>query len=395
MIEPDIPLSAPDITEADIEAVVSVLRTPRLSLGPKLAEFEAAMAAYVGGHAVGVSSGTAGLHLALLALGIGKGDEVIVPSFTFIAVANAVRYVGAQPVFADIDEETLNLDPAGVAATITPRTRALIVVHTFGRPADIPALLDLARRHNLLIIEDACEAIGADIAGRRVGTFGDAGIFAFYPNKQITTGEGGMVVTEDAAVSRRIAALRNHGRYDSERRHSPLSGESWFEHAEVGFNYRLSEMHCALGMAQLSRIDSVLARREILARRYCDRLRHNPELRLPAVDIPDRRLSWFVFVIRLAASFTTADRDWIMGELAASGIATGRYFAPIHLQPAYAAWRDIAQVPVTESVSARTLALPFFNRIADDQIDRVCAALERALRSRIYSANLRRHPQNE
>jgi perosamine synthetase len=385
MIEPNIPLSQPDVTDADIDAVVSVLRTPRLSLGPKQAEFEEALAAYAGvPHAVAVSSGTAGLHLALLALGIAPGHEVIVPSFTFIAVANAVRYVGAQPVFADIDPETLNLDPASVEAAITPRTRALIVVHTFGRPADIPALLDLARRHNLVVIEDACEAIGAEIAGRRVGTFGAAGIFAFYPNKQITTGEGGMVVTQDAALARRIAVLRNHGRYDCGaervRTPSPETSDNWLEHAELGFNYRLSEMQCALGLAQLSRIDSILARRETIALRYCDRLRQNPDLRLPATGITNQRLSWFVFVVRLAPSFTQADRDRVKCELTGAGIATGRYFAPIHLQPAYAAWRNTADLPVTESVTARTMALPFFNRIADEQVDRVCAALERVLR---------------
>jgi len=212
----EIPLSAPDITDAEIEAVVSVLRTSRLSLGPKMEEFEAAMAGYVGApHAIAVSSGTAGLHLALVALGIGPGNEVIVPSFAFIAVANAVRYVGAQPVFADIDPETLNLDPASVEAVVTPRTRALMAVHTFGRPAPMAALLDIARRHNLLVIEDACEAMGAEIDSRHVGTLGDAGVFAFYPNKQITTGEGGMVVASNSEVARRIAALRNHGRYKS------------------------------------------------------------------------------------------------------------------------------------------------------------------------------------
>ncbi|MGC2299658.1 MAG: DegT/DnrJ/EryC1/StrS aminotransferase family protein, partial [Acidobacteriaceae bacterium] len=189
----EIPLSAPDITDAEIEAVVSVLRTSRLSLGPRIKEFEAAMAAYVGTtHAIAVSSGTAGLHLALLALGIGPGDEVIVPSFTFIAVANAVRYVGALPVFVDINAETLNVDPASVVAAVTARTRAVIIVHTFGRPAPMDSFLAIAQRHNLLVIEDACEAIGAEVGGRRVGCFGDAGVFAFYPNKQITTGEGGM-----------------------------------------------------------------------------------------------------------------------------------------------------------------------------------------------------------
>ncbi|MGB9030354.1 MAG: DegT/DnrJ/EryC1/StrS family aminotransferase [Acidobacteriaceae bacterium] len=381
----EIPLSAPDITDAEIEAVVSVLRSSRLSLGPKMAEFEAAMAGYVGApHAIAVSSGTAGLHLALLALGIGPGDEVIVPSFTFIAVANSVRYVGAQPVFADIHAETLNLDPASVEAVVTPRTRALIAVHTFGRPAPMAALLDIARRHNLLVIEDACEALGAEIGGRRVGTFGDAGIFAFYPNKQITTGEGGMVVTGDVEVAQRIAALRNHGRYESASQvpdHTPESVDSWFEHAELGFNYRLSEMQCALGLAQLARIDAILARREAIARRYCCLLRDDPHLQLPPASIAGHRLSWFVFVIRLAESFSRADRDRVMNRLAGLGIASGRYFAPIHLQSAYAAWRESTHLPITESVAARTLALPFFNRVTDEQIERVCSALQSTLRA--------------
>jgi perosamine synthetase len=385
---PDIPLSAPDITDAEIDAVVSVLRTPRLSLGPQMEQFEAAMAAYIGvPHAVAVSSGTAGLHLALLALGIGSGDEVIVPSFTFIAVANAVRYVGALPVFADIDPETLNLSPSSVEAAITPRTRALIAVHTFGRPADIVALLDIANRHNLRVIEDVCEAIGAEVGGSRVGSFGDAGVFAFYPNKQITTGEGGMVVTRRAETAQRIAALRNHGRYESGSQ--PLAqpantwlDHAWFDHVELGYNYRLSEMQCALGLAQLARIDDILARREAIARRYCDLLCDDPDLLLPAVDIPGQRLSWFVFVVRLASSLARADRDRISHDLAAAGIATGRYFAPIHLQPAYATWRESAHLPITESVAARTLALPFFNRITGEQIDRVCSVLRFASRGK-------------
>ena len=378
-----IPLSAPDITEAEIEAVTAVLRTPRLSLGPKLAEFETAMATYIAvPHAVGVSSGTAGLHLALLALGVGPGDEVIVPSFTFIAVANAVRCVGATPVFADIDAGTLNLAPGSVEEAITPRTRAMIVVHTFGRPAEIPALMDLAARHRLAVIEDACEAIGTEIEGRRAGSFGDAGVFAFYPNKQITTGEGGMVVTRRQDVARRVAALRNHGRYESPdaKNQNPESSDSWFAHAELGFNYRLAEMQCALGLAQLKRIDAILARREAIARRYCARLAGDPDLVLPATDVPGQRLSWFVFVVRLTDRFCRAGRDRVTRELAAQGIATGRYFAPIHLQPAYSPRRDL-NLPVTEAVAARTLALPFFNRLTDEQMERVCAALRRALQT--------------
>jgi perosamine synthetase len=378
-----IPLSAPDIGEAEIEAVVAVLRTTRLSLGPQMEAFEHAMAACIGvPHAVAVSSGTAGLHLALLAHGIGPGDEVVVPSFTFIAVASAVRYAGAHPVFADIDAASLNLDPTSVEAAITPRTRALIAVHTFGRPADMSALLSLAHRHNLIVIEDACEAIGAELRTpppvRRVGSFGNAAVFAFYPNKQITTGEGGIVVTPDAETARCLRALRNHGRYEIASCFEP----SWLDHAELGFNYRLSEMQCALGLAQLRRLDEILARRAAIARRYCDLLAGDQRLQLPAPEIPGQKLSWFVFVVRLAESFTQADRDRVQRALAAQGIATGRYFAPIHLQPAYAAWRESVRLPVTENVAARTLALPFFNRIRDDQIARVAAALR---------SNLHRH----
>jgi perosamine synthetase len=373
-----IPLSAPDITEAEIEAVASVLRTGRLSLGPQLEAFEHAMTAYIGArHSIGVSSGTAGLHLALLSNNIGPGDEVIVPSFTFIAVANAVRYTGAHPVFADIDPDTLNLDPSSVEAAITPRTRAVIAVHTFGRPADLPALLAIVQRHNLLLIEDACEAIGAHVDGQPVGCFGDAAVFAFYPNKQITTGEGGMVFTRHADTARRIRALRNHGRYDSPE---PRSEYSWFDHAELGFNYRLSEMQCALGLTQLARIEEILSRRESIARNYGELLAATPRLVLPALDVPGQRLSWFVYVVRLAEECTRDNRDRIMRTLAAEGIATGRYFPPIHLQPAYAG-HNAGSVSVTEAVAARTLALPFFNRITQEQMQRVAAALRAALDS--------------
>src|SRR5271156_1310538 len=273
-----IPLSSPDIDEEDIAAVVRVLRSSRLSLGPILQEFEQHFAEYVGGgHAVAGSSGTAGLHLALLALGIHAGDEVIVPSFTFIAAANAIRYVGALPIFVDIDPITLNMAPESVQEAVTPRTKALMVVHTFGCPADLDALLDIASRHNLKVIEDACEAIGAEYKGRKVGRFGDAGVFAFYPNKQITTGEGGMVVTGDEDVAAAIRSLRNQGR---------RSGGDWFEHFDLGYNYRIPEMSCALGLAQLRRIDSILERRRMVAEEYDRRLRGCPELVLPSLEIP-------------------------------------------------------------------------------------------------------------
>lgn len=364
-----IPLSAPDITQAEIDAVTEVLRTSRLSLGPKLEEFEHVMAQYVGvPHAVGVSSGTAGLHLCIRALEIGEGDEVIVPSLTFVAVANAVRYEHATPVFADIEAATLNLDPAKVEAAITSRTRAIVVVHTFGVPAEMDAILDIASRHGLVVIEDACEAIGAEYRARRVGGFGDAAVFAFYPNKQITTGEGGMVVTRDEGLARRVRALRNQGRYES---------DDWLQHSELGYNYRLPEMQCALGVEQMKRIDEILGVRERVARGYDERLKGVP-LVLPALSLPHARMSWFVYVVRLMPELRQ-HRDAILRALTEQGIGCGRYFAPIHRQPAYAAWKDVS-LPVTEAEAARTIALPFFNALTGEQQDRVCAALSRELR---------------
>src|SRR5580698_291217 len=259
-----IPLSAPDITQAEIDAVTAVLRTTQLSLGPELQAFESDLARYHGvSDSVAVSSGTAGLHMALLTLGIGEGDEVIIPSFTFIAVAGAVHQVGATPAFVEIDPLTLNLDPACVEQAITPRTRALIVVHTFGVPAEMDALQAIAERHNLVIVEDASEAIGAEFGSssnmRRAGSFGDLAVLGFYPNKQITTGEGGAVLARDPAHAARLRSLRNQGR---------AATADWLDHAEPGYNYRLSELACALGRVQLARIGEILALRRDAAERY-------------------------------------------------------------------------------------------------------------------------------
>lgn len=367
----NIPLSAPDITQAEIDAVTSVLRTPHLSLGPELPAFEAALAAYHAvPHAVAVSSGTAGLHLALLTLGIGEGDEVIVPSFAFIAVANAVLQVRATPVFAEIDPITLNLDPASVERATTSRTRALIVVHTFGVPANMDALQDIARQHNLLIVEDACEAIGAEYGPHslRVGSFGDLAVLGFYPNKQLTTGEGGAVLARDPAHAARFRSLRNQGR----------RGNDWLDHAETGYNYRLSELACALGRVQLNRINEMLALRRAAAERYNGLLANVPALELPPIAIPGRSISWFVYVVRLPGN---VDRDGLRTALTARGIATGRYFAPIHLQPAWRAHPSVRllSLPITESIARRTLALPFFNRITADQQQQVAEALNEAI----------------
>jgi len=367
-----IPLSAPDVTEAEVEAVCAVLRTSRLSLGPKLEELEQAMARYVGtSHAVAVSSGTSGLHLCMLALGVAAGDEVIVPSFTFIAAANAVRYVGATPVFVDIDPRTLNLDPARIEEAVTPRTRAIVVVHTFGCPAALAEILEIAGRHRLSVIEDACEALGAEYDGRRVGSFGDAGVFGFYPNKQITTGEGGILVTDDPRIAALARKLRNQGR--------GAAGE-WLEHEELGYNYRLAEPSCALGIEQLKRIEAILERRAAVAGEYQRRLEGHPDLDLPPVAPARRRISWFVYVVRLRAHRAAAHRGKIVEAMASRGIACGRYFAPIHLQPAYRTQphrcMDLTQ---TELIAPRTLALPFFNRITDEQIEEVCRTLREVL----------------
>ncbi len=376
-----IPLSSPDITEAEIEAVTAVLRTNTLSLGPKLAEFEEAFAAFhrtqhAAMHAVAVSSGTAALHLALLALHVGPGDEVIVPSFTFIAVANAVRFTGATPIFADIEEVTFNLDAASVSAAISPRTKAIIVVHTFGIPADLDALLSLARRFEIAVIEDACEALGATYNNQFVGTFADIATFAFYPNKQITTGEGGMLLTRHAQIADRLRALRNQGR-------SPASDPQaeWLQHAELGYNYRLSELACALGIEQMKRLPAILAARIEVARTYDTLLARIPAIERPPLSFPSCTISWFVYVIRLTPPHTSEDRDQIMLALQQQGIACARYFAPIHRQPAYAEISSArsAILPVTESVAGRTLALPFFNRLTPAQATEVVDALTTAM----------------
>jgi len=368
-----IPLSAPDITEAEIAAVTAVLRTPHLSLGPELGAFEAALAAYHDvPHVVAVSSGTAGLHLALLTLGIGEGDDVILPSFTFIAVANAVLQVRATPVLVEIEPDTLNLDPEAVERAITARTRAVVVVHTFGVPAEMDALEAVARRHGLSIIEDACEAIGAEYGGRRVGTFGSLAVLGFYPNKQMTTGEGGAVLTRDTEHAARLRSLRNQGR---------RAGGDWLDHAEPGYNSRLSELACALGRVQLGRIGEMLELRRAAAARYQRLLSEAgiDGLELPPLSRPSRVISWFVYVVRLPRG---VDRDRIREGLAARGIQSGRYFAPIHLQAAWVKFSGstVPTFPITESIASRTLALPFFNRIQENEQEQVAEALKAAIR---------------
>jgi perosamine synthetase len=366
-----IPLSAPDISENEINAVVEVLRSPRLSLGPKLKEFEQNVAEYAGTkHAIAVNSGTSGLHLCVRALGLKAGDEVITTPFSFVASANVLLYEKVVPVFVDIDSRTLNIDASKIEAAITAKTRAIMVVHVFGRPSPMREIMEIAARYNLKIIEDACEAVGAEYENWRVGSIGDAGVFAFYPNKQITTGEGGMIVTNDDFIAELTQMLRNQGR-------DAKSG--WFEHVELGYNYRLSDINCAVGVEQLKRLESILRQRETAARKYQARLENNPHLILPEIEFPNGRVSWFVYVVRLKENFTRARRDSIVNEMNRFGIGCGRYFAPIHLQPFYVKTFGFrpGYFPIAEQVAERVVALPFFNRITNWEIEEVCATLEK------------------
>ena len=370
-----IPLSSPDISNAEIDAVVDVLRSPNLSLGPKLAEFEQTISRYAGTrYAVAVNSGTSGLHLCVRALDLKEGDEVITTPFSFIASANVMLYEKAVPVFVDIDPLTLNIDPSKIEAAITPRTRAIMIVHVFGRPSPMREIEAIAERHNLKIIEDACEALGAEYEGQMAGSIGEAGVFAFYPNKQITTGEGGVVVTNSRRVYERVRLQRNHGR-------DPRS--EWFEHVELGYNYRLSDINCALGIEQVKRIEGILHSREQVAHRYRERLGSNTELVLPQPVFPGGRISWFVYVVRLAEHFQRHQRDWIINQLKSVGIGCGRYFAPIHLQPLYKKMFGYTEgdFPITETTANRAIALPFFNKLTEGEQDEVCSRLTTLIQS--------------
>ena len=372
MADERVPLSRPDISPADIDAVAAVLKTPHLSLGPKLQEFENALAGYVGmRHGVAVNSGTSALHLVVRALGLGPDDEMITSPFTFVATANCALFEGARPVFVDIDPETWNLDVGKLEAAITERTRLLMTVHIFGRPMPMDRVMEIGARRKVTVVEDACEALGATYKGLKAGTFGAAATFAFYPNKQMTTGEGGMIVTNDDRLDALCRSMRNQGR-------DP--GAGWLAHARLGYNYRLSDINCALGLAQLSRLPEFLEARRRVAERYMNKLSELDEIVLPA-PCRDGQISWFVFVVRLADRFAQEDRDKVLASLREQGIGAGNYFSPIHLQPFYRQQFGYkpGDLPVTESISARTLALPFYNRLTPEHQDLVVACLKSAL----------------
>ncbi|MFN2489701.1 MAG: DegT/DnrJ/EryC1/StrS family aminotransferase [Actinomycetota bacterium] len=395
--EAGVVMSAPDISDLERVAVREVLESSALSMGGRIAAFEDAFAEYIGARAaVAVSSGTAGLHLAVILAGVREGDLVVTTPFSFIASANVVLYERATPIFIDVEPGTRNMDmgildalvadfesggsaitrwlppsfrAAGDQVFQNEKLRAAIPVHVFGQPADMTSLEAVRRRHQFFVIEDACEAIGAEHRGDKTGIFGDVGVFGFYPNKQLTTGEGGMVVTDREAIADMLRSLRNQGRDAT---------DPWLHHRRLGYNYRLDEMSCALGLAQLRRIDELLRRRERVASWYMERLEHVPELSVPDVSPDTSRMSWFVYVVRVGEGI---DRNAVITELAEVGIPSRAYFTPIHLQPFYVerfGYRR-GDFPVAEALGATCLALPFSGVMSEEQVDHVCRELARAL----------------
>lgn len=368
-----IPLARPNLSDRERRYVQTVLASSRLAQGPWRERFEALMATQCGtDHAVATNSGTAALHLMLDALGVGPGDEVITTPFSFVASANVISYVGATPRFVDVDAATYNLDLERAEAAITPATRAILAVDVFGLPADWPALTRLADTHDLLLIDDACEALGARVGDQPIGQWGHAAGFGFYPNKQITTGEGGCITTNDADLAARCRMLRNQGRAD----------EGVMRHTALGYNYRMGELAAALGCAQLERLPDLLGQRSDVARRYHDALAPLAgDVHRPPHPADHAERSWFVYVVQLANHFSAEARDQLMAALQERGIGCAPYFPSIHLQPYYRerfGFTDGA-FPVCESVAARTLALPFYPGLAANDVSRVVEALTDAL----------------
>jgi len=377
----DIPLSKPNITKLEEERVLEVMRSGRLSIGPMQDRFEELVAERCGTtHAIACSSGTSGLHMILVALGIGPGDEVITTPFSFIASSNAILYVGAKPVFVDICPSSLNANPELIEKAITPRTKAILAVEAFGNPRHMDTYARIAAKNEIHLVEDSCEALGSVYNNHRAGSFGRAGVFGFYPNKQITTGEGGMIVTNDDRLAEVCRSLRNQGRAVAGRGsiQSGSAAGSWLHHERLGFNYRMSEINAAIGVAQMERLDEIISARNEAADLYIERLLDIPDLILPTVDADCSTMSWFVFVVRLAAGYTREERDRVIAGLRMHEIGAGDYFPCIHLQPIYQQAHGYTEgsFPIAESVSQRTLALPFFAGITKREVDIVAQTLE-------------------
>lgn len=366
----NVPLSGPDITRAEIEAVLSVMESTHLSIGPRVEAFEAEFIKQLGvKHAIAVNSGTSGLHCLVKAMGIGPGDEVITTPYSFVASTNCLLFEGATPVFVEIDPKTFNLDLNQVEAAITPRTKAILPVDVFGQPMDMEAVNAIARKHNLLVLEDSCEALGAEYKGIKAGTHCDGAVFAFYPNKQITTAEGGMIVTNDDRIADLCRSYRSQGR--------AITG-FWLEHERMGYNYRLSELHAAIGEVQMHRLDEILDMRQAVANIYTKKLGAIEGITLPWIHPEVNRMSWFVYVIQVAPGI---DRDGVMTYLKSKGVGCRPYFTPIHVQPYIQEQFGLKaeDYPISADVGSRSIALPFFNRITEEQIDYVVACLKEAL----------------
>ncbi len=369
-----VPMSSPDLTDAERAAVAAVLRTPSLSMGGEILGFEAAFRDYTGlKHAIGVNSGTAGLHLCVRAAGIGEGDLVITTPFSFVASANVLLFEHAVPIFVDVDPQTGNIDTELVSQAVADltqnsraagrwlprkgaghagRLKAILPVDVFGQPADLDPIRRIARQHDLKVIEDACEALGAEYKGRKAGTLGDTAVFAFYPNKQITTGEGGVIVTDDDQAAALMFALRNQGR---------APGDTWLQHTHLGYNYRLDEMSAALGRVQMRRLEEFLAKREMVAGWYNQRLANVPGVQAPQLAAETSRASWFVYVVRFSPEI---DRERMARKLDEAGIPARPYFLPVHLQPYMVEQFGFqpGDFPITEDLGRRGLALPFLGR---------------------------------
>jgi dTDP-4-amino-4,6-dideoxygalactose transaminase len=377
-------MSSPDLTDLERQAVMAVLNTPVLSMGQSVQAFEQAFSRFTGTkHAVAVNSGTAGLHLCVRAAGIGPGDLVITTPFSFVASTNALLFENAIPLFVDVDPRTGNIDPGLVAdAARNPRNflpprvnldnrrlKAILPVDVFGQPADMDPINAVAQEHGLTVIEDSCEALGATYKGRPAGTLGDYGIFAFYPNKQMTTGEGGVVMTDDGSSAEFMRALRNQGR---------APGDTWLQHTHLGYNYRLDEMSAALGAAQMQRLEELLAKRAHVAGWYTERMSEIPGVEVPFVEPSTTRMSWFVYVVKFAAKI---DRDALADRLQAQGVPVRPYFSPIHLQPYMVdrfGWGE-GDFPATEDLGRRGLAVPFSGVMTEEQVDYVCRAVREAI----------------
>lgn len=389
-----VPMSSPDITEEDRQAVLEVLHTRYLSMGPKIEAFEEALKQFTGSkHAIAVNSGTSGLHLCLRAAGIQEGDYVITTPFSFVASANVILFEKAIPIFVDVEADTGNINPESVAQAAAdlasgdntrrrrwlPRKsggsggklRAILAVDVFGQPADYAALRKTADAFGLALIEDSCEALGATYQHQNAGRLGDYGVFAFYPNKQITTGEGGIIVSDDQAAADLMRALRNQGR---------APGDTWLQHTHLGYNYRLDEMSAALGLAQMARIDSLLNKRQAVAEMYHQRLQHIQGVEIPFIHPKTTRMSWFVYVIRLQAGI---DRERTAQRLEEVGIPVRPYFLPIHLQPYMIEQFGFqpGDFPVTEELGQRGLALPFSASMTPEQVALVCDKLSQCLKA--------------